>query len=115
MVLIDECRAAEVREILAQCPDTKVVLSGYSQGAIVAHRAADELGSAIMSKSVKAVVTFGDPVQHEPVSFIDVSRVKVFCHFGDDACNHGALLLPPHLTYGLLNAGEAAQFIKEHL
>lgn len=90
------------------------MLSGYSQGAVMAHQAADELGEAVMGKSVVAFVMFGDPNQHEAVSGIDASRVKVFCHVGDDACNHGALLLPPHLTYGF-DANEAAQFIKAQL
>lgn len=44
----------------SQCPSTKVVMSGYSQGAQVVHDAATDLPAATMGQ-VSAVVTFGDP------------------------------------------------------
>lgn len=49
-----------VTEAFANCPDTKVVMSGYSQGSQLVHNAASELDASIMEK-VSAVVTFGDP------------------------------------------------------
>lgn len=53
-------RASLVTEAFANCPDTKVVMSGYSQGSQLVHNAASELDASIMEK-VSAVVTFGDP------------------------------------------------------
>lgn len=47
-------------QAFSQCPDTQVVMSGYSQGAQVTHLAAADLPAATMEK-VSAVVTFGDP------------------------------------------------------
>lgn len=44
----------------SQCPNTQVVMSGYSQGAQVVHLAAADLPAATMAK-VSAVVTYGDP------------------------------------------------------
>lgn len=53
-------RASLVTLAFSQCPDTQVVMSGYSQGAQVVHDAAADLPAATMDK-VGAVVTFGDP------------------------------------------------------
>lgn len=53
-------RASLVTQAFSQCPDTQVVMSGYSQGAQVTHLAAADLPAATMEK-VSAVVTFGDP------------------------------------------------------
>ncbi|PSR73534.1 cutinase-domain-containing protein [Coniella lustricola] len=52
--------ASLVTQAFSQCPDTQVVMSGYSQGAQVVHLAAAALPAATMEK-VSAVVTFGDP------------------------------------------------------
>ena len=42
-----------------QCPNTKVVLSGYSQGATVTHYAVASAGLPV--SDVAAVVLYGDP------------------------------------------------------
>lgn len=44
-----------------QCPDSKLVFSGYSQGAQVVHLGSALLGDDVLSK-VSAVVLFGDPL-----------------------------------------------------
>ena len=51
---------AVVEQAYKKCPNTKVVLSGYSQGAMLVHNAAKSLPAATTSK-IAAVVTFGDP------------------------------------------------------
>lgn len=43
-----------------KCPETQLVLSGYSQGAQVVHNGAARLGNDVTDKVV-AVVLFGDP------------------------------------------------------
>lgn len=48
---------------MAQCPDTKVVMAGYSQGGQLVHNAAKMLDSSTTSK-VAAAVIFGDPGMH---------------------------------------------------
>lgn len=60
MMTIFKNRASLVELAFSQCPDTQVVMSGYSQGAQVVHLAAADLPAATMEK-VSAVVTFGDP------------------------------------------------------
>lgn len=88
------------------------MLSGYSQGAALVHNAAADVGS-VMSQ-ITAVVTFGDPDSTTPVAGIDASKVLVICHLGDNICQHGDLILPPHLTYAV-NADQAASFVVSQL
>lgn len=52
--------AASVKLAATQCPTAKVVLSGFSQGAQVTHKAAALLPSSLY-KLVGAIVLFGDP------------------------------------------------------
>lgn len=115
----------------SKCPNSAIVMSGYSQGAQVVHNAADQLGPASMSH-VKAIVTFGDPgmlpasSSHsytsltpitdstKPVTGIDASRHLVICHAGDDICQFGDIIGMPHLTYAE-DTPKAALFIMSNL
>lgn len=47
------------QQALSQCPDTKIALSGYSQGATVTHYAVGDGG--LDGSSVAAAVLYGDP------------------------------------------------------
>ncbi|TQV97172.1 hypothetical protein V2A60_000196 [Cordyceps javanica] len=98
--------AQKVRDTHAACPNTKIVISGYSQGGFAVHYAADALG-ADMPEDIAAVI-FGDPMSHKPVSNIDSSRVHVVCHPGDNICDQGFLILPQHLTYAIDAKSSAA-------
>lgn len=93
---------------LSQCPNSKIVLSGYSQGGQLVHKAATNLGSKM--SSVNSVVIFGDPMNGTAVANIDSSKVLVICHSDDNICQHGDSILESHLTYGD-NATEAATFV----
>lgn len=53
-------RASYVNQSLKSCPDVPIVMSGWSQGAQVVHKAAELVGREIMGL-VSSVVTFGDP------------------------------------------------------
>ncbi|KAK3071825.1 hypothetical protein LTR53_007951 [Teratosphaeriaceae sp. CCFEE 6253] len=101
--------ASLVAQTQSKCPNTKLVLSGYSQGGQVVHNAAAML-SASQTAFVNSVVIFGDPDNGEPVGSIPSSKVLIICHVGDDICLHGDLILPPHLTYAI-NAQQAANFV----
>ena len=76
------------------------------------HNAASDIGDAM--SSVSAVVIFGDPDSHEPVAGIDSSKVKVYCHDGDDICDQGDIILAQHLTYAA-DADDASSFIVSQL
>ncbi|KAF3386403.1 putative cutinase 1 [Penicillium rolfsii] len=94
-----------VETALQQCPDTKVVLGGYSQGAMVVHNAA----SRLTQDQVAGAVLFGDPFKTQAVGKLASSKVKEYCASGDPVCENGFNVMA-HLTYGS-NAKEAAQFL----
>lgn len=98
-----------MNQALQTCPQTKVVMSGYSQGGQVVHNTADALGDSVMAK-INSVVIFGDPKSQTPVAGAE-GKTLIICHQADDICRNGDLILPAHLTYGLLNATQAGQFV----
>ncbi|KAJ4410023.1 hypothetical protein N0V82_009328 [Gnomoniopsis sp. IMI 355080] len=96
------------QQAIEQCPQSKVIMSGYSQGSQLAHNAAEMLPADVISK-VAGAVLFGDPDNGQAVQGVDAAKTKVICHDGDAICAGQALVLPPHLTYGD-DADAAAQF-----
>ncbi|KAG5352960.1 hypothetical protein C0989_011750 [Termitomyces sp. Mn162] len=76
------------------CPDTKIVISGYS---------------AVQNR-VNAAVVFGDPDNGQPFPGPIQAHELTFCAAGDNICAGGILILPPHLSYGA-DAGQAASFV----
>jgi len=101
-------RADDVTQALQSCPNTKVVMSGYSQGGQLVHNAAKILGSTM--NKVSSVVIFGDPLNGNAVAGAPAGKTLVICHNGDNICDHGDLILVPHLTYGN-DAEQAAAFV----
>lgn len=112
-------------QALSSCPNSKVVMSGYSQGGQLVHNAAAMMPAAMMAK-VSSVVIFGDPGQcrfsrccelqltpidnGKPVAGASAAKTKVICHTGDNICAGGDAILTPHLTYST-DAGTAAAFV----
>lgn len=93
------------QQALQQCPSTKIVLSGYSQGGFVVHKAASSLSPA-------AAVIFGDPQNGQAVANVPAAKLKEFCAQGDGVCGTPRTfqITSAHLSYGK-NAAEAAAFI----
>ncbi|KAF8069329.1 cutinase [Lyophyllum atratum] len=91
------------------CPNTKIVISGYSQGAQVTHLAAGKLSSTIQGR-VNAAVVFGDPDNGQAFPGPIATRSKTFCAAGDNICDGGVLIFPAHLSYGA-DAPAAAKFV----
>lgn len=58
------------------------------------------------------MIIFGDPMHGQAVGDISASKVKVYCHTGDNICDGGIMVLPAHMNYGE-NVDEAASFIVE--
>lgn len=56
-----------------------VVMSGYSQGAQVTHKAAAQVSD---KTRVVAIVLFGDPQNGQAISGFASSKVKTFCASG---------------------------------
>jgi predicted esterase len=76
--------AESVKTALSQCPSTKVVVSGYSQGGMVVHNAFSAQG--LSSSQVAGAVLFGDPFISQKVGDLPESRVKQFCGSSDFVC-----------------------------
>ena len=127
--------AEKIQATASSCPDTKIVLAGYSQGAQVvgdtiagsALRGRPAVDAAAIDK-VAAITLFGDPTftAGEPFNAVNRNRSGVLprgkgkldavadrtqscCNQGDRFCQNGQSLAA-HLNYnGSLNAAE--QFI----
>jgi Cutinase len=127
--------AEKIEATVASCPDTKIVLAGYSQGAQVvgdtiagAGRRGRPAVDAAAIDQVAAIALFGDPTftAGEPFNAANrnrngvfprgrgkldavADRTRSFCNTGDTFCQ-GGQNLAAHLNYnGSLNAAE--QFI----
>ncbi|KAH7119579.1 cutinase [Dendryphion nanum] len=96
-----------INQAITRCPNTKVVMSGYSQGALVLRSTADSLPVGTMSK-INSVVTFGDPRNQTAITGAS-GKSMVICQENDSVCSGGFINIE-HLTYGA-NATTAAQFV----
>ncbi|RFU30882.1 hypothetical protein B7463_g5434, partial [Scytalidium lignicola] len=103
--------ASQIKSAVASCPDTKLIVSGYSQGGQIVHNAISQLPAAT-AQAISSVVIFGDPDSGTPIPNVDASKVLIICHPGDNICLNGDLILVPHLTYAS-NALQAANFVVE--
>ncbi|KAK2038481.1 cutinase [Colletotrichum somersetense] len=111
---------AEMKRLIAkansECPDSKLVVGGYSQGAAVTHRAVEDLPQA-QKDQIVAAFTFGDTqnVQDKgQIPNFPKDKTKIICAAGDAVCKGTLVILPAHLSYGA-NAGEMANFISQKL
>ncbi|KAI0997243.1 hypothetical protein K3495_g10943 [Podosphaera aphanis] len=96
------------RKFAAKCPHTKIVISGFSQGAQLAHNAAKKFSRATRAQ-IPAAVLFGDPFLNKTLGRIPSSRVLSICHDEDIICKgygDGAA----HSTYGN-DSRAAADFV----
>ncbi|KAB8071205.1 cutinase-domain-containing protein [Aspergillus leporis] len=100
--------ATQASDVLAKCPDTKLIMSGYSQGCQIVHNAVEQLPAATASK-ISSVLLFGDPYKGKALPNVDASKVKTVCHGGDTICQNSIIILPAHLTYAV-DVAAAAQF-----
>lgn len=101
--------ASEIESAKAKCPNTKLVVSGYSQGGQLVHNSIALLPAATASW-ISKVVIFGDPDNGKAIPNVASSKILTYCHAGDNICVNGDLILPAHLTYGE-NVVTAAAFV----
>ncbi|KAF2397675.1 cutinase-domain-containing protein [Trichodelitschia bisporula] len=74
-----------VKQVAEKCPETKVVLGGYSQGGMVVHQAVGQLGAD--AGKVAAVATFGDPFGSMGWGKgFDASKAIIACSSADAVC-----------------------------
>ncbi|KAF3035401.1 hypothetical protein E8E12_001045 [Didymella heteroderae] len=100
--------AQYVQQALKQCPGTKVIVSGYSQGGMVVHNA---FSNGISASDVAGAIMFGDPLKRQAISGLSTDKVKQFCGTSDTICGGGGDggATGSHLSYGSV-ADSAASF-----
>lgn len=62
---------------LASCPQTGIILGGYSQGGEVVHNTVTQLKT--QESNIVAVVTFGDPFKGVKLTGVDSTKWRSFC------------------------------------
>lgn len=93
---------------LSACPDTELVLGGYSQGAMVVHNALSS--GSLSSSDVAAVLAFGDPLNGSTFEGVDDSKVLQVCGSEDFICSRGGSSVDgSHISY-TKDAQSAAEF-----
>jgi len=97
----------------AQCPKTKLIVSGYSQGAQVTHNALNSLGDSVKSH-IAGVVVFGDPNKGKAIKGISADKIYTNCNDSDPICKGVPVPLGTHLTYGTdtVKLKEVAEWVK---
>ncbi|KAF2224798.1 cutinase [Elsinoe ampelina] len=103
---------SKLRSIAGRCPNTKIVVGGYSQGAAITHQALETLDSATRNMIVGAV-TFGDTRNLQDGGRIPnypPSQTRIFCNISDTVCFGTLIITAGHLTYGT-DADAAVRFL----
>ncbi|KAF4817261.1 putative cutinase 1 [Colletotrichum tropicale] len=105
-----------INKAATDCPNSMLVVGGYSQGAAVTHRAVENLPQAQKDQIVAAFM-FGDTQKQQEggvIANFDPAKTKIICNPGDAVCVGTLNILPPHLAYGA-RANEMADFITQKL
>ncbi|KAM0723824.1 hypothetical protein Q7P37_000814 [Cladosporium fusiforme] len=94
-----------------RCPNSKIAIAGYSQGAMVVHYAVKSAG--LSPSKVSSAVLYGDPQNRESVGSLPASQTKKFCNRGDGVCETGTFSISSaHLAYSRDGSvAEGASFI----
>ncbi|KAK3397694.1 cutinase-domain-containing protein [Sordaria brevicollis] len=98
------------------CPNSKIVVAGYSQGAALVHRAVEDMSEAVKDKIV-AAVTYGDTQRLQDrgrIPNFPESKTLIICNTGDLVCLGQLTILAPHLDYER-RVPEALAFINARL
>lgn len=103
-------------EARCKCPDTKIVLTGYSQGARCIHGALGHVDDPVDGNDVAAIVAYGDPLNgDDPMTGVsDRKKIYEVCGKEDTRCQSGQVDLATeggHTDYGP-SADAVAKWIK---
>ncbi|KAF2421043.1 cutinase [Tothia fuscella] len=96
----------------SRCPNSKIVVSGYSQGAALVHRAVEDRSAAVKAKIV-GVVTYGDTQNLQDrgrVPNFPSEKLLIICNAGDLVCSGTLTITAAHLAYEP-RVGQAVAFL----
>jgi cutinase len=101
----DRASIAEMQGLIesaaSQCPDSALVVGGYSQGAALTHRSVENLPQATKDQ-IAAAFMYGDTQNRQDngqIPNFDASKTNIICNRGDAVCNGLLAVLPAHLDY----------------
>ncbi|OBB96437.1 cutinase family protein [Mycobacterium sp. 852002-40037_SCH5390672] len=108
--------SAHVQNVVASCPNSRIVLGGYSQGSTVIDLATNAMPASV-ADHVAAVALFGEPTSQfssmlwggQPLPTINPaygSKVTSICAPDDPICSGGGNIMA-HVSY--IDAGMTAQ------
>lgn len=106
----------QLTQAVTKCPDSVIVIAGYSQGAAMVHAALKTLTAATVSH-IAAAVTFGDTYYQQDgnkIPNIAATKTKVFCNKGDLVCNGTLDITSAHTNYKP-SVPSGAAFIKQQV
>ncbi|KAF2670642.1 cutinase [Microthyrium microscopicum] len=104
---------AQAEEYVKKCPGIKLVLSGYSQGAQVTHKALAGASQAV-KEATKAVVLFGDPMSGTAIPGISKDKINTICAIGDTICTGLPIITASHMVYAA-NSISAAAWVRSKI
>lgn len=94
--------AALIANVSTACTSSKIVVSGYSQGAALVHRAMERTTNTTITSKIAAAVTFGDTQKKQDnssVPNIDTAKTLILCNDGDLVCDGTLIVTTAHLDY----------------
>jgi len=103
-----------LNKINKECPETKFVVSGYSQGAMVAHNCV-AFATPEARKQVAGVVVFGDPFNGAPIKDFPIENIKTYCAAGDGVCKGEFKISASHLAYVGTSTSGAVKWMNERV
>ncbi|KAF2398196.1 alpha/beta-hydrolase, partial [Trichodelitschia bisporula] len=86
-----------INQAAEKCPNSKLFVSGYSEGGMVSHNGVAYANPEAVKK-VAAVVVFGDPFQGAPIKGYS-GPIITFCKDGDSVCTGNFVISMAHLAY----------------
>ncbi|KAK3987577.1 cutinase-domain-containing protein [Cladorrhinum sp. PSN332] len=107
----------DLRHFLHHCPKTKIVLSGYAQGAQVLRNSFRWMPSLALRRRISSVVVFSDPKHPELIRKLPGAKQLSICHERDNICfkpEVSNVVRLAHWTYGK-DVGRAAEFVMAHV
>jgi len=101
-----------INESTRRCPNSKIVVGGYSQGAALCHRAIEDLSDSVKAR-INGVVLYGDTKNQQDngqIPNFPRDKVLIICNSGDLVCFGTLTITADHLAY-VPRVGEATSFL----
>ncbi|KIW00815.1 uncharacterized protein PV09_07794 [Verruconis gallopava] len=92
-----------INKAMTQCPNSKIVLAGYSQGSAVISQAVQSMPKASQAK-IAGVAFYGYTKNQQTNGMLPgypPAQTKVFCRADDGVCGGQLIVTAGHLAYGV--------------